>query len=401
MSSFLVRHHHKLLIIGIIFVAFNLRPAITSVGPLIGTIRDAIGLSNWSAGLITSLPLLAFAFISPIAPAISRKVGNERALLFGLVFLLIGISVRSIAFTFTLYMGTTMIGMGIAICNVLLPGLIKEKFPDKVGLMTSVYSTCMSTFAALASGLSVPLANNLDLGWQLSLFSWAGLVGIGILIWLYLLPSSRTQPETVQHFFKPSSNDLIKSPLAWQVTLFMGTQSFLFYVTISWLPEILHDFGLAIGTAGWLLSYMQFISLPATFLAPIIAGRFKNQQGIILAIGCFALTGYGGLLLGNSLPFLVFSITLIGFALGASISLALAFLSMRSANHRQAAELSGMAQSFGYLLAATGPIVIGYLYDATQNWSAPLFTILIVSLVMAGFGLGAGRDQHVVSDQSS
>ncbi|MDL4841122.1 CynX/NimT family MFS transporter [Aquibacillus rhizosphaerae] len=383
-----------ILISGIILVAFNLRPAITSVGPLIGIIRDDLGLANWNAGLITSLPLLAFATMSPLAPKLGNKLGNEKTILAGLLLLFLGIIIRSMAFTPTIYIGTTLVGLGVAICNVLLPGLIKEKFPNNIGLMTAVYTTSMSIFAATASGLSVPLASGLGLGWQKSLISWAILAGIGIMVWLILIKSTTIRIE--KNFYEPSAKRLLKSPLAWQVTIFMGFQSFLFYVTISWLPEILHHSGFTISTGGWLLSYMQFVSLPATFLTPILAGRLKNQQIIIYVVGILALIGYTGLLLGGPLALMMVWITLIGFALGSSISLALALLGLRSSNARQAAELSGMAQSFGYLLASVGPIVIGLIYDFTGNWSISIITILVVSLFMIFFGLGASRDKYVL-----
>ncbi|MRH43730.1 MFS transporter [Aquibacillus halophilus] len=385
-----------LLTIGIIVIAFNLRPAITSVGPVIGIIRDDIGLANWSAGLITSLPLLAFAAMSPIAPKLGNRFGNEQTMLFGLILLFLGISVRSIAFTSTLYVGTIFVGLGVAVCNVLLPGFIKDKFPTKLGLMTSIYTTCMSLLAATASGISIPLTKDLGLGWQKSLLSWAILALIGIMIWIYLI---RTQKSTSEiQLFEASGFRMLRSPLAWQVTVFMGLQSFLFYTTVSWLPEILHSFGYEMGAAGWLLSFMMFISLPATFLAPILANKFKNQQGIIIIIGLCALFGYGGLLINGPLPIMMLSITLIGFALGGSISLALAMLGMRTANARQAGELSGMAQSFGYLLASIGPIFVGLLFDLSHSWFIPIITILIVSSFMLLFGLGASRDKYVLEN---
>lgn len=383
-----------LLIAGIILIAFNLRPAITSVGPLLGIIRDDMGLANWSAGLITSLPLIAFAVMSLLAPKLSNKLGNERSLLIGLILLFIGIIIRSIPSTAPLFAGTTLVGLGIAICNVLLPAVIKDKFPEKVGIMTSVYSTSMVVFAATASGLSIPLAKGADLGWQTTLLCWAILAFIGIILWIYLERQSPNQSQ--RKFIEPSGAKLWRSPLAWQVTLFMGLQSFIFYVTISWLPEILHDFGFTIATAGWLLSYIQFISLPATFFAPILAGRFSNQQGIIVVIGSLSFLGFMGLLIGGSLPLMVFWVTLIGLSQGASISLSLAFLGMRAANARQAAELSGMAQSAGYLLAAIGPMLIGALYDFTHAWTVPLITILVITVLMLISGLGAGRNKYVL-----
>ncbi|MCT2536198.1 MFS transporter [Aquibacillus koreensis] len=383
-----------LFITAIILVSFNLRPAITSVGPIIGTIRDDLGLANWNAGLITSLPLLAFAAMSPLAPRLANKLGNDNAILSGLILLNAGIIIRSIAFLPTLYIGTMLIGLGIAICNVLLPGIIKEKFPNSIGLMTGVYTTCMSIFAATASGLSVPLAHGLHLGWQHALLSWSVLAVLGLILWFIVMKTKENEID--KQFFEPSTQKLKHSGLAWQVTIFMGLQSTIFYVTISWFPEIIRSAGFSMETGGWLLSYMQFISLPATFITPILAGRIKNQQSIMIAIATCALVGYAGLLLGGALPLMVVWTTLIGFALGSSISLALALLGLRTTNARQAAELSGMAQSFGYLLASIGPILIGFFYDVTNNWTVSIITILIFSLFMLFFGLGASKNKYVL-----
>lgn len=382
------------LLAGILLIAFNLRPAITSVGPLMGTIRDDLGLDNWNAGLITSLPLLAFALMSPIAPKLGNRFGNERTLLLGLLILFAGISIRSIAFTPTLYIGTTLVGFGIAIGNVLLPGLIKEKYPDRVGLMTSLYSTSMVVFAATATGLSIPLAEGLGLGWQNALLSWAALAFIGLIVWSVAMKTN--PPSEEKTFFEPSATKLLKSPLAWQVTAFMGLQSFLFYVTISWLPEMLQATGLSISLAGWLLSYMQFISLPATFIAPILAGRFPNQLSLMWGIGFCAITGLTGILIGGNIVWMTISVTFLGITTGASISLALVLLSMRAKNARQAAELSGMAQSFGYLLAAIGPMLIGLIFDLTGSWNGPLLVLLAISVLIVVSGLGAGRNKYVL-----
>ena len=161
-----------MLMLGIIFVAFNLRPAITSVGPLVGIIQKDLDLMHWSVGLLTSLPLIAFSFVSPVVPKLSRRLGNERALILGLVILFMGIGLRFMSMAFFLFAGTLLVGVGIAICNVLLPSIVKGKFPLKVGLMTSIYSTSMGLMASLASGVSIPLAEGLNLGWQNTLIIW-------------------------------------------------------------------------------------------------------------------------------------------------------------------------------------------------------------------------------------
>ena len=378
---------------------FNLRPAITSVGPLLGTIRDQIGLANWSAGIITSLPLLAFAIVSPLAPKIANRLGNVRGILIGLITLVVGIGLRSIPLTPTLFIGTSIIGAGIALMNVLLPAIIKEKFPYKVGRMTSLYSTSMAVFAATASGVTVPLANNAGLGWELALLSWGLLVFVGIIFWFIISrKESLVKEELTLETDTSVEKGLWKSPIAWQVTIFMGLQSFVFYVTVSWLPEIMQDYGFSVIAAGWLVSYAQFVSLPSTFLAPMLAEKYNNQQGIVLAIGGLLTIGFTGLIFGGPLPLIILWVTLIGFASGASISLSLAFLGMRARNAREAGELSGMAQSVGYIFAAVGPILIGLLFDMTDTWTAPLIALVIVSILLTLAGLGAGRNKFVLED---
>ncbi|WP_339185222.1 MFS transporter [Oceanobacillus sp. FSL W7-1293] len=386
-----------LYLIAIMIIGFNLRPAITSVGPLLGTIRDQIGLENWSAGTIASLPLIAFAIVSPLAPKLGRKLGNEGAVLFGLILLFAGIGIRSIPYTPTLFIGTAIIGVGIAVMNVLLPAVIKEKFPHKVGQMTSVYSTSMAIFAATASGLSVPLAKGAGLGWELALLSWAVLALVGIIVWIFVIKQNPgPQEEQVELSSKAfSDSNLWKSPLAWQVTLFMGLQSFIFYVMVSWLPEIMQSFGFSVSAAGWLIAYVQFVGLPSTFLAPVLAEKFSNQQGIVLGISSGAAIGFIGLLIGGPLPLIFVWVTLIGVTFGGAISLSLAMLGMRARNGRQAGALSGMAQSVGYIFAAVGPLFIGLLFDITQAWSAPIIAIIVVCFLMMIAGLGAGRNKFV------
>jgi MFS transporter, CP family, cyanate transporter len=384
-----------LVIAGIIIVSFNLRPAITSVGPLISTIRDDVGLSNWSAGLLTSLPLIAFAIMSPIAARLGNRYSNERAILWGLIFLLIGIGVRSVSIMFWLFTGTLLIGIGIAICNVLLPGVVKDKFPLKVGLMTSVYSTAMGIFAAAASGVSVPLADGMNLGWQFALLVWGLPAVIGIMIWFYLSSKRKIQQQQTTDNMVGANHNIWHSPLAWQVAAYMGLQSFLFYVTISWLPEILHHSGVSMETAGWMLSFTQFIGLPASFLVPVLAEKFSSQRIIVFIMGIISVLGYGGLLVANSYIALIISIIFIGLSLSGTFALALALLGLRARDAKRAAELSGMAQALGYVLAAIGPMFIGFLYDVTHVWTVPLITLMIISVLVVIFGLGAGRNSYV------
>ncbi|WP_251552118.1 CynX/NimT family MFS transporter [Neobacillus muris] len=383
-----------MLIMGIILIAFNLRPSITSLGPLVGMIQKDMGLAHWSAGLLMSLPLVVFAVMSPLVPKVASRLSNERTLLIGLTFLFIGIAIRSIPMTFFLFTGTLLAGLGIAIGNVLLPAVVKDKFPQRFGLMTSVYSTSMGLIASLASGISVPLAEGLHLGWKGAQSVWAIPAVIAIVVWAFLLKSSPSH-KTNENRVVFGSNRMWRTPLAWQIAFFMGFQSFLFYVTISWLPEILHSHGISLGAAGWLLSFMQLVGLPASFFIPVLAARAHSQVWVSFLLSLSAVLGYSGLLLGNSYPILIISIILIGIALGGIFPLSLSLMGLRTRNARQAAELSGMAQSTGYIPAAVGPLFIGYLFDMTASWTLPLITLILISFIVMLFGMLAGRNRYV------
>ncbi|MCM3569464.1 MFS transporter [Neobacillus mesonae] len=389
--------YHIFLIIGIIFIAFNLRPAITSIGPIIGLMREDLSISNGTAGFITTLPLLSFAVFSILAPKIGQTLSNERTILLGLIVLLIGIVLRSTGMITALFLGTLLVGIGIAIGNVLLPGIVKSKFPDKVGILTSIYTTSMNAFAALGSGISIPLAQGLGLGWQKALAFWGILTLITIFIWVPQLRgkmSKRTASQGGHSSFKA----LWSSSIAWQVTFFMGLQSFSFYSTIAWIPEIVESSGMSLSAAGWMLSLMQIVGLPATFFAPVLAGRFQNQKGLVLVIGACYLTGTLGLIAASAYWMIVLSIVFIGVAQGASISLALTMIGLRTTSAKQAADLSGMSQSIGYLLAAIGPSLIGFLFDQTHSWIIPLVILCVVVVLMTIAGVGAARNQYVVKD---
>lgn len=389
-----------ILTIGIIFVAFNLRPAITSVGPLIRLIRDDVNISNGTAGLLTSLPLITFAIVSPIVPKLSRKLTNEIALIIGLLLIIIGILIRSFAILTPLLLGTLIIGSGIAICNVLLPGIIKDNFPLKVALMTGIYSTAMNIFAASASGLSYPFTKMLNGNWQLSLQIWMIPAILAVLIWIYITRKNTVNNEGKQIQLESNNsanNRMWGSALAWQVATLLGLQSFLFYVTISWLPEMLISNGVSLTTAGWLLSFAQIIGLPASFLVPTFAGKVRSQSLIAVSMGLSAFFGYSGLLLGSSMPILIISITLIGITLNGGFALALTLLGLRAKTSEQASELSGMAQSIGYLLAAAGPFAIGIVFDLTTSWTVPLIVLILISTLIMIFGFLAGRNKYVLN----
>lgn len=383
-----------LLIIAIILTSANLRPTITGVGPLIGAISKGTGLPLALSGLVTTLPLIAFGLVSPIAPKLSEHLGIERSLFFGLAIIALGTLLRSQGSATALLVGMALVGSGVAVANVLLPSLVKRDFPTQIGVMTGMYVTVMNVFAGLGSGLSVPFAHIASLGWRGSLLIWLVLIVLGLAVWALLLGTDKRSTHASAHGFW-------RSGVAWQITLFMGFQSFLFYVSIAWLPTLLHDRGLSLALAGWLVFLMQIVSLPATFVMPIWATRRRTQHHLVVAVAvCFVL-GYAGLLLTRGEVWSIIWLMLVGLGSGASISLALAFFSLRTHHHQNAGQISGMAQSVGYILAAAGPITVGYLYAATRAWSDPLVLLILVSLLMTLFGLGAARDIFIDEARST
>src|SRR5215211_1192067 len=380
-----------LLVLGIVLLAANLRPALTGVAPLIGQIRADTGISNGVAGLLTTLPLLAFGLLSPIAPRVARLFGMERVLLASLLVLVAGILLRWAGAVEALFLGTVVLGAAIAVANVLLPSLVKREFPEHAGLMTSVYSTSLGISAALAAGVSVPLAQLV--GWRGALAVWVLPALLAGVAWLPQLSRS-DHPGDPSARSSPGVRDLWRSPLAWQVTLFMGLQSLSYYVTLTWLPEILQAEGMSAARAGWMLGFSQAVAIVTMFLTPMIAGGRPSQRGIVaLAVGTSGVGVLGLLVAGSTVSTLW--VVLLGLGQGASFSLALTFFALRAPDPEHAAALSGMAQSVGYLFAAVGPFLFGVLRDATHAWTVPLVILFAVSVCLLVSGLGAGSDAQV------
>ncbi|MFE4813296.1 CynX/NimT family MFS transporter [Peribacillus simplex] len=385
-----------LLIIGIILLGANLRAPLTSVGPLVTSIRDNLGISNTLSGSLTTLPLLSFALLSPFAPRIARRFGMELTLFLSLILLTIGIGVRSVGGVPTLFIGTILIGLAIAIGNVLLPSLIKHNFARNIGLMTGTYAVSMNLCGAIGSGISIPLTSSSGLGWAGALGCWGILSLITVFLWMPQLRRPFKSGKDVQTAQKDRKINLWRSGLAWQITFFMGLQSFIFYTVITWMPEILEQKGLNADEAGWMLSIMQLAVIPITFLVPILAGRLQSQRLLVVPPVVFLIVGIFGILYGSTL-FIPVCMILIGIGVGTVFSLSMMFFSLRTQSTHEATELSGMAQSFGYLLAAIGPVLFGLLHDITHSWTVPLLMLAAISALIFIVGMRAGNNEYVTT----
>ncbi len=381
-----------LLIAGILMIATTLRVTFTGAAPLLETIRTDYGLSTAQTGLLTTLPLLAFALISPLAAGIARRFGMERSLFAAMLLICAGIALRSLPSAALLFAGTAIIGCGIALGNVLLPGLIKRDFSQHVARLTGAYSLTMGAAAALGSALVVPLALH-GFGWRSALLMLMLFPLLAFLIWL---PQWRTtRSANLSSSRALHERGIWRSPLAWQVTLFLGLNSLIYYVIIGWLPTILISHGYSEAQAGSLHGLLQLATAAPGLAIPLILHRFNVQRWIAALVSLLCAVGAAGLwfVLGQAIIWTL----LFGFGSGATMILGLTFIGLRASSAHQAAALSGMAQSVGYLLAACGPPVMGKLHDASGSWYLPLSGVTVLAIIMAIFGLYAGRDREIAS----
>ncbi|MCE4981012.1 MFS transporter [Mammaliicoccus sciuri] len=373
-----------ILFIGILLIGASLRAPITSVGIALPSIKETLNLSNTSVSLITIIPLLSFAVISLFAAKISHKFGLERTVFGALILICIGIALRAITGVSWLYVGTILIGVGIAFGNVLTPGIIKMNFPLRIGIMTGYYTVVMNIFGSASSYVTAPLVKHFNYNIAISLI---GIVTfIGIIIWSFQL----NKHETVNSSQTTTNINVWKSPLSWQITLLMGGQSMIFYSLINWLPEFLLSHGTPINEAGIYLSILQLAIIPLTFVTPIFAEKMKNQVLITFVTGLLFVLGILTLMLQPNWASL--GIILIGIASGLAFGLVNTFFGLRTENGLTAAKLSGMSQSVGYLFAAIGPLLFGILHDATNSWNTSFGILLVTSIIIMIIGSRAGRN---------
>ena len=378
-----------LLLLGLILVALNLRPALSSMAPMLSEISKTLGLSAAQAGLLTTLPVLCLGLFAPLAPVLARRFGAERVVLGILLMLAGGIMLRSSFGEVGLFAGSVLAGASIGVIGVLLPGIVKRDFPKQAGTMTGVYTMALCLGAAMAAGATVPLSEHFDKNWALGLGFWMVPALVAAIFWL---------PQVGQkhgaHHVAYRVRGLLRDPLAWQVTLYMGLQSSLAYIVFGWLPSILIGRGLTPTQAGLVLSGSVIVQLISSLAAPWLATRGKDQRPAIVIVMAMTLGGLFGCLYAPIDGLWGWAI-LLGLGQGATFSLALTLIVLRSRDAHVAANLSSMAQGFGYTLASMGPFAVGVVHDWTGGWSAVGWIFGVIGLGAIVAGLGAGRSLYV------
>ncbi|MET8770881.1 CynX/NimT family MFS transporter [Streptomyces sp. NPDC004658] len=389
----------RLVVLGIVLSALNLRPAITSLGALLEEVRDGLGMSGSVAGLLTSVPPLCFAVFGVTAPRLARRFGPAAVVCAGMAAITAGLLVRPyVGGTAGFLAASALALMGIAVSNVLMPVIVKRWFPDRVGSMTGLYSMALALGTSVAAAVTVPLTDALGGGWQSGLAVWAALAAAAVLPWLPLVRDRGTAADRRRGPARGTARQhaplrITRSRTAWALAVFFGLQATAAYITMGWMPQIFRDAGVPAGTAGVLLAVTMVMGVPLAFVIPRVATRLPHQGPIVLVLGACGLAGYAGLYLAPAGGAWAWAL-LLGVS-NCAFPLALTMVGMRAHSGAGVAQLSAFAQSTGYLISIPGPLLVGVLYQHSGGWGLPLALMAGLMVPQMVVGFLAGRDRTV------
>ena len=364
-----------LVLVGLVLLSFNLRPAAVSVGPVLEEVRHGLGLTGPATGLLTSLPVLAFAVFGALAPVLARVVGLHRTLALSIVLLVLGLGGRALVHDGTAFLALSALALaGMATANVLIPSLVKLHFPERIGRITAIYTTALAVGLTSAFVLTVPISHAFD-SWRAGLGVWAITALVALVPWIGLATHDRHLESGRRGI---SFRDVARTRIGWAMALCFGLQSLQAYSIFGWFAQLWRDAGYSDEQAGLLVAIVAAVSIPLSLWLPAAVARREDQRALILSVvGCY-LVGYS-LLLVNAHTFAIPAALLIG--VGCCVfPIVLTLIGLRAHTADGTAALSGFTQSLGYLIAAIGPFAIGLIYDATGGWTVPIWVLLILVL---------------------
>ncbi|WP_420803395.1 CynX/NimT family MFS transporter [Streptomyces naphthomycinicus] len=389
----------RLVVVGIVLSALNLRPAITSLGALLEEVRDGLGMSGGVAGLLTSVPPLCFAVFGVTAPRLARRFGPAAVVCAGMAAITAGLLIRPYVGNTAGFLAASALAlMGIAVSNVLMPVIVKRWFPDRVGSMTGLYSMALAAGTSLAAAVTVPLTDAMGGSWQSGLAVWAIIAAAAVLPWLPLVRDRGTTAVPSREPVRGAAEQhaplrITRSRTAWALAVFFGLQATAAYITMGWMPQIFRDAGVPAGTAGVLLAVTMVMGVPLAFVIPRVATRLPHQGPIVLVLGACGLAGYAGLYLAPVDGAWAWAL-LLGVS-NCAFPLALTMVGMRARSGPGVAQLSAFAQSTGYLISIPGPLLVGVLYQQSGGWGLPIALMAALMVPQMAVGFLAGRDRTV------
>jgi CP family cyanate transporter-like MFS transporter len=396
----------SLALVGIVLVAFNLRSAVASLSPILAELETDIELDPTAIGVLGMLPPLCYAVFGIVTPLFAKRLGLEQALVLALVALTAGLAGRGLATDAVwLLVSSALTFAAIGVGNVLLPPLVKRYFPDRVGLMTTVYATAMSISTFVPPLVAVPVAAAAD--WRVSLGQWSAIAALSVIPWVALLvhPSRRARRDAVaaaagapEEAAPSQLRRAAGSPIAWALTTIFAVSSLSAYVMFAWLPTILHDIaGTGHAEAGALLSLFAAMGLPASLVVPLVAARYGRIRLLVGVSVASIVLGYGGLLLAPATATWLW-VALIGTG-PLLFPLSLVLINLRTRTHAGAVALSGFVQSTGYLIVAAAPVLVGILHEWTGGWTLVLWLLLASAVPAAVAGLALARPRYLEDDR--
>lgn len=392
----MVPQKHLLTFLGITVISFSLRGPLTGVSPLVSLMKSDLGLSHTLIGLITTLPLLMFAVCSPLITWFTRHFGSARTMFAGLLLLTAGECLRGFGGLPLLFSGTVLIGIGIAVGNVLCPVILRQRFPDSFGVMIGIFTLSMSVFAVAGVAIGIPLAVNSGWGWRGTLAVWLLPALTAAALWSTQLRSPAIRKESPSPAAPPKAAPGLRiwySPVAWAVAAYTGLQSLIFYALVAWLPSITGAKGCNDMESTSVATVYQIFGMLANFISPVLFQKFGRHREMTFLFAFLYLSGGVVLLFGQSFPVLLIAGVLLGS--GATIGLAFVFFGLRAGSPVASVALSGMAQGAGYLLAASGPVILGMIHDVSHSWNAVILAIIAPMLFLFPAGDLSARNRRI------
>ncbi|GGR66624.1 MFS transporter [Micromonospora fulviviridis] len=389
-----------LVLVGMLLVALNLRAAVTSLGALLDEIRDGLGLSGAMAGLVTTLPTIAFAGLGALTPWLVRRWAAARVLVVAMLALTVGQVLRVVTDSAAVFVLTSALALaGIAVANILLPMLVKQHFPHRTGLVTGAYTMALTVGTTVAAASAVPVAHAFG-SWRAGLGVWAGLAALAVLPWVPLALRARAARRTPAPAVAAAAAARVRparTRLGWAMAVYFGAQSLSGYAIMGWLAQLFRDAGYAPEAAGLLLAGVTALGVPVALMMPTLAGRLPTLRPLVLSLTAFSTAAYVGLALA---PHGLAPLWVLLLALGqGAFPLILTTIGLRARTAEGTVALSAFAQSTGYVIAALGPLLVGILYEATGGWTAPIGFLLVALVVQTTAGMVIARPRHIEDER--
>lgn len=368
----------------VFLLAANLRLAIIGIPPIVTKVQSYFQLTTAQTGVLTTIPLLCFGFLSVATAPVIRKLGTKQTISYALLMLAIANLLRTYV-AWGMFVGTIFVGAGITMLNVSLPALIVERHPEQSAKLNGVYTASINLISAIVGGIAVPVAN--AIGWQFTvqLFSIPAILAF---LGTMLLPHQRTKQskQSTKAAASKSLTPIWKRGHVWLLAIFMGLQSLIFYTVVAWLPSVLTSHGLSATTAGWLFSIFQIIGAPFAYLVPRATTSAAHLKSLMIALLAGYLAGIGILIAFNATWLLIIACMIVGITTASVFTLSLTMITTISTTPQEAGSVGGIVQSIGYLIASIGPTMFGVIKTTLGNWPQTLIVLVAIAVVNIAVG---------------